>query len=60
MEISLIRHGKSLWVENKLLKCKEFKNWILKYDNNGVFEEDTYPLELSKKYRRQILLLQVI
>jgi len=49
MEISLIRHGKSMCVENKPLNCKEFKNWILKYDHNGVFEEDTYPLDTLDK-----------
>ena len=26
MEITLIRHGKSLWSENKAITCQEFKN----------------------------------
>lgn len=45
MEISLIRHGRSLWTEDKPLTSREFKNWIQKYDDNGVFEEKTYPSE---------------
>ncbi|SFD46621.1 phosphoglycerate mutase family protein [Bacillus sp. UNCCL81] len=48
MEISLIRHGKSLWTEDKPITCREFKKWIQKYDDNGVFEEETYPLETLK------------
>jgi len=49
MEITLVRHGKSLWVENKPITCQEFKNWVEKYDCNGVFEEKSYPLETLKK-----------
>lgn len=41
MEISLIRHGKSLWTEDISITSREFKNWIQKYDDNGVFEEET-------------------
>ncbi|WP_235821716.1 hypothetical protein [Gottfriedia acidiceleris] len=43
MKISLIRHGKSLWTEDKPITSREFKNWIQKYDENGVSEEKTYP-----------------
>jgi broad specificity phosphatase PhoE len=49
MEISLIRHGKSNFIENSPITCKEFKNWIEKYDYNGVFEENSYPSETLKK-----------
>ncbi|WP_088072286.1 histidine phosphatase family protein [Gottfriedia luciferensis] len=49
MEISLIRHGKSLWTEDKPITSKEFKIWIQKYDSNGVTEEDTYPSDTLKK-----------
>lgn len=45
MEISLIRHGKSLWTENNPINCKEFKNWVENYDSNGVFNEKSYPPE---------------
>ncbi|WP_129690272.1 phosphoglycerate mutase family protein [Gottfriedia acidiceleris] len=48
MKISLIRHGKSLWTEDKPITSKEFKNWIQKYDENGVSEEKTYPSETLK------------
>lgn len=48
MEISLIRHGKSLWTEDKPITSREFKNWIQKYNENGVFEEETYPSETLK------------
>ena len=49
MEIYLVRHGKSVWTENKAITCKEFKDWVLKYDMNGVFEEENYPIETIKK-----------
>lgn len=45
MYISLIRHGKSVCIENKPLTCKEFKNWVEKYDNDGVLEEKASPSE---------------
>lgn len=45
MEISLIRHGKSTQTETSWITCSEFTNWVNKYDENGVFEEDSYPLE---------------
>ncbi|MEK5215856.1 histidine phosphatase family protein [Psychrobacillus sp. FSL H8-0487] len=43
MEISLIRHGKSQWTENDRITFAEFKNWVEKYDFNGVIEESTFP-----------------
>jgi broad specificity phosphatase PhoE len=49
MEITLVRHGKSLWVENKPITCLEFKNWVKNYDGIGVFEEKSYPPETLKK-----------
>lgn len=49
MEITLIRHGKSLWTENKPITCREFKVWVEKYDSHGVFEEESYPLETLEK-----------
>ncbi|MEI4800909.1 histidine phosphatase family protein [Bacillus sp. NPDC077411] len=49
MDILLIRHGKSKFTENNRITCKEFKNWVEKYDYNGVFEEPSYPSETLKK-----------
>ena len=49
MEISLIRHGKSLLTENDKITSLEFKKWVEKYDNNGVFEESTYPSTTLEK-----------
>ena len=49
MEISLIRHGKSQFTENDKITCIDFKNWIEKYDYNGVFEESIYPSETIEK-----------
>jgi broad specificity phosphatase PhoE len=49
MEITLVRHGKSLWVENKPITCQEFKNWVENYDDCGVFEEKYYPSKTLKK-----------
>lgn len=49
MEITLIRHGKSKLVENDRMTCLDFMQWVEKYDNNGVFEESTYPSETIEK-----------
>lgn len=35
--------------DNHRITCKEFKDWVEKYDDNGVFEETTYPLETIEK-----------
>lgn len=49
MEISLIRHGKSKHIDNNKMACSEFKDWIRKYDDYGVFEENSYPLDTLEK-----------
>ena len=49
MEISLIRHGKSMCTEMNRITCKEFKDWVEKYDYSGVFEEKSYPPVTLKK-----------
>lgn len=49
MEITLIRHGKSLHIENDKITCLDFQQWVEKYDNNGVFEESTYPADTIEK-----------
>ncbi|MEW9502413.1 histidine phosphatase family protein [Jeotgalibacillus marinus] len=49
MEISLIRHGKSRCTENNRITCEHFKDWIETYDDNGVFEESSYPPETREK-----------
>lgn len=51
MEISLIRHGRSLFTENNRITCQEFLNWVEKYDENGVFEEQSYPIETLNKIK---------
>ncbi|MGP1907979.1 histidine phosphatase family protein [Metabacillus sp. JX24] len=49
MEISFIRHGKSKCIENSPVTICSFKDWIEKYDSEGVFEEDAYPSESIEK-----------
>ena len=49
MEISLIRHGKSICTEINRITCIDFKDWVEKYDYSGVFEEKSYPPETLKK-----------
>lgn len=49
MEISLIRHGKSKCMNNKRIKCKEFNDWVAKYNCLGVFEASSYPSDTLKK-----------
>lgn len=43
MEISLIRHGKSMHLERNRINYKDYQEWIEKYDSSGVFEENAYP-----------------
>ncbi len=43
MEISFIRHGKSLLKDNKKKTCIEFKEWVKNYDLSGVLEEKVLP-----------------
>ncbi|MGJ9382134.1 histidine phosphatase family protein [Salipaludibacillus sp. CF4.18] len=49
MEISIIRHGKSQLPVNNKISCFEFKNWVEKYDNHGVFAESSFPSETIEK-----------
>lgn len=49
MEISLVRHGKSKHVHNKIMTCNEFNEWVRKYDDSGIFEEKSYPLDTLNK-----------
>ncbi|NMH68310.1 histidine phosphatase family protein [Bacillus sp. RO3] len=49
MEISLIRHGKSLCNDNTPIPYSTFKEWVEEYDNAGVFEEETYPSKSIEK-----------
>ncbi len=49
MEISLIRHGKSMCTKINRISCQDFKDWVEKYDYSGVFEENSYPTVTLKK-----------
>lgn len=49
MEITFIRHGKSVCVEKKPITLTEFKEWVGKYDHDGVMEEESYPTESCEK-----------
>nr|WP_263324787.1 histidine phosphatase family protein [Neobacillus sp. Marseille-Q6967] len=49
MEISLIRHGRSLHSGNKRISIKEFITWAEQYDAHGVVEETRYPLLTVEK-----------
>ncbi|MGS2777202.1 histidine phosphatase family protein [Robertmurraya sp. GLU-23] len=49
MEISLIRHGRSKWVQNDWITSEQFENWLTRYDDHGVYAEETYPVETQKK-----------
>lgn len=49
MEISLIRHGKSKHIDKNKVTCDEFHDWVQKYDDSSVFEEESYPFDTLKK-----------
>jgi broad specificity phosphatase PhoE len=49
MEISLIRHGRSKWVQKDWITSKQFEEWVTRYDDHGVYAEETYPEETQKK-----------
>lgn len=52
MEISLIRHGKSKHIDNKRMTCNDFNDWVEKYDDRGVFEEEYYPSDTLEKIEK--------
>lgn len=49
MEISLVRHGKSKWEQNNRITYIEFEDWVTKYDEHGVYPEESYSVETQKK-----------
>jgi len=49
IEISLIRHGKSVLNGNKKKNCEEFKKWVNNYNLSGVVEEKELPPSTLKK-----------
>jgi broad specificity phosphatase PhoE len=55
MEISLIRHGRSKWVQNDWITFKQFEDWVTRYDDHGVYAEETYPKETKKKLATAIM-----
>ncbi|WP_066307007.1 histidine phosphatase family protein [Bacillus sp. FJAT-29814] len=57
MEITLIRHGQSLWTENKSMTSHEFKKWVEQYDSKGVSEETSYPQETLEKIKAAAIVI---
>lgn len=49
MEISLIRHGKSTLTDYNPINLNDFMEWIKNYDNEGVLEEEMYPISTIEK-----------
>lgn len=49
MKITLIRHGRSKHIDNSKMTIDEFSQWVRKYDDSGIFEEDSYPLETIER-----------
>ncbi len=49
MNIILVRHGKSLLVENMPVNIGGFKEWVEKYDTSGILEEPSFPPETLLK-----------
>ncbi|MBM7605099.1 broad specificity phosphatase PhoE [Metabacillus crassostreae] len=57
MEITLIRHGRSIHTDQTPVTCKELHNWVKKYDGVSIFEEKEYPREAIKKATEANVLL---
>lgn len=57
MEISLIRHGRSLYQENHPISNQEFHDWVKGYDGHGVFDEKQYPQETVQNIQSSNLIL---
>ena len=49
MNIILVRHGKSLLVDNMPVNIDGFKVWVEKYDSSGILEEPSFPPETLLK-----------
>ncbi|MGP3608415.1 histidine phosphatase family protein [Anoxybacteroides rupiense] len=53
MEITLIRHGKSVWQEKKRwINSAQFSQWIAAYDAAGICQDHLPPSETLKKARK--------
>lgn len=57
MEISLVRHGRSVWKENNRITCKALSEWIKNYDTNGVIKESYYPVETIEQIAKSKLVI---
>ena len=57
MEISMIRHGKSVCTKTSRIACEEFESWVEQYDNSGVFEENSYPTVTLDKIKTANIIL---
>jgi broad specificity phosphatase PhoE len=57
LEINLIRHGKSLHIDDNWLTCTEFKGWIEKYDRSGVSKEKAYPHPTKEKMQEANIII---
>ena len=57
MKVSLIRHGKSEFTENKRITCSDFANWVDKYNQRGIFNEKYYPDDTLKNIETANIIL---
>ncbi|MGX1901786.1 broad specificity phosphatase PhoE [Thermolongibacillus altinsuensis] len=51
MNITLIRHGRSVWTKRGWLTREQFCEWIERYDASGVCEDDDIPMATREKAR---------
>ncbi|MGG5255352.1 histidine phosphatase family protein [Neobacillus sp. SM06] len=57
MEISFIRHGESLLTEKNKMTATEFKKWVERYNDHGVFENSSYPAAALEKAAAAFLVI---
>lgn len=57
MEISLVRHGKSEFVQKGAVTLQEFKRWVENYNFHGVSDKPVCPPETIRKTKAAHLVL---
>ncbi|MBA2875192.1 histidine phosphatase family protein [Thermaerobacillus caldiproteolyticus] len=60
MEITLIRHGKSEWQEQRWMRPAEFAEWVKAYDEHGICEDDKIPLLTLQKAKNANMVITSI
>jgi len=57
VEISLIRHGQSIFQEKEKITNAQFIDWVKGYDEHGVVQEKQYPKEAMDRIKQSNIII---